>query len=79
FKQEGLFDKVNQSDIEISEFSSTVRKQKELRQLFEHVDDSLFALSLRRAELSEFVNEQITEVYYKVDKSLESKLTDLQK
>ncbi|MEM8926569.1 MAG: hypothetical protein AAGC45_00070 [Bacteroidota bacterium] len=71
FKQESLFERVNQ-DVEIGEFSSTVRNQKELRQLFEHVDDSLFALSLRRAELSEFVNEQITEVYYNVDKSLES-------
>ncbi|BFP41121.1 hypothetical protein FGF1_19660 [Flavobacteriaceae bacterium GF1] len=72
FKQENLLDKVNGSDVEIGEFSTTVRKQKELRQLFEHVDDSLFALSLRRAELSEFVNEQITEVYYNVDKTLES-------
>ena len=71
FKQEGLLDKVNENSAEISEFSNTVRQQKELRQLFEHVDDSLFALSLRRAELSEFVNEQITEVYYNVDKSLE--------
>ena len=53
-------------------FSNTVRKQKNLRDLFEHVDDSLFALSLRRAELSEFVNEQITEVYYNIDKSLET-------
>jgi len=70
-QQESLFEKVNQN-IELGEFSSTVRKQKELRQLFEHVDDSLFSLSLRRAELSEFVNEQITEVYYNVDKSLES-------
>ena len=72
FKQENLLDKVNGSDVEIGEFSTMVRKQKELRQLFEHVDDSLFALSLRRAELSEFVNEQITEVYYNVDKTLES-------
>ncbi|MEO0571725.1 MAG: hypothetical protein AAF039_08470 [Bacteroidota bacterium] len=71
FKQEALLEVVNQ-DVEIGEFSSTVRQQKELRQLFEHVDDSLFALSLRRAELSEFVNEQITEVYYNVDKTLES-------
>lgn len=71
FKQENLLEKVNQN-VEIGEFSSTVRKQKELRQLFEHVDDSLFSLSLRRAELSEFVNEQITEVYYNVDKALES-------
>ncbi|WP_262420228.1 DUF4175 family protein [Flagellimonas meishanensis] len=72
FKQEALFDELEASDFEIGEFSGTVREQKELRRMFEHVDDSLFSLSLRRAELSEFVNEQITEVYYNIDKSLES-------
>lgn len=72
FKQEKLFESVESSDVDVSQFSRTVRDQKELRRLFEHVDDSLFALSLRRAELSEFVNEQITEVYYNIDKSLES-------
>ena len=72
FKQEKLFETLEEADLEISNFSVTVRKQNELRGLFEHVDDSLFALSLRRAELSEFVNEQITDVYYNIDKSLES-------
>ncbi len=72
FKQEKLFDEIEGSEGRISQFSSTVRKQKELRGLFEHVDDSLFALSLRRVELSEVVNENITEVYYNIDKSLES-------
>nr|WP_299071579.1 DUF4175 family protein [uncultured Allomuricauda sp.] len=72
FKQEKLLENIESADVDISQFSRTVRDQKELRRLFEHVDDSLFALSLRRAELSEFVNEQITEVYYNIDKSLES-------
>ncbi|NAY91677.1 hypothetical protein GTQ34_07085 [Muricauda sp. JGD-17] len=72
FKQEALFDRLEASDFEVCHFSNTVREQKELRNMFEHVDDSLFALSLRRAELSEFVNEQITEVYYNIDKSLET-------
>ena len=73
FKQEGLFDKLSaQEEEDVSQYAKTVRDQKELRGLFEHVDDSLFALSLRQAELSEFVNEQITEVYYNIDKSLES-------
>ena len=72
FKQENLFDRLEASDFEIDNFSNTVKEQKELRRMFEHVDDSLFALSLRRVELSEFVNEQITEVYYNTDKSLES-------
>ena len=72
FKQENLFDQLENSDYEMADYSGSVRKQKELRGLFEHIDDSLFALSLRRAELSELVNEQITEVYYNIDKALES-------
>jgi len=72
FKQENLYESLEGIDLDVSHFSSSVRKQQELRDLFEHVDDSLFALSLRRAELSEFVNEQITDVYYNIDKSLES-------
>ena len=72
FKQENLFEAIEASDLDGANFSTTVRKQNALRSLFEHVDDSLFALSLRRAELSEFVNEQITDVYYNIDKSLES-------
>ena len=73
FKQESLFDKLaTKEDQDAMQYSETVRDQNELRGLFEHVDDSLFALSLRQAELSEFVNEQITEVYYNIDKSLET-------
>ncbi len=73
FKQESLFDRLSVQDPEdVSQYGATVRDQQELKGLFEHVDDSLFSLSLRQAELSEFVNEQITEVYYNIDKSLES-------
>ncbi|KAG1650666.1 Glutamine--tRNA ligase [Nymphon striatum] len=72
FKQENLYESLEQLDPNAPQFSSSIRQQQELRKLFEHVDDSLFALSLRRAELSEFVNEQITEVYYNTDKALEA-------
>ncbi len=72
FKQESLFDQLEGRDLDIAQFTSVVRRQKDLRNLFEHVDDSLFSLSLRRAELSEFVNEQIGEVFYNIDKSVES-------
>lgn len=72
FKQENLFDNLEDADLDMPQFSGSIKKQQELRELFEHVDDSLFSLSLRRAELSEFVNEQITEVYYNTDKALES-------
>ena len=67
-----MFERLEGQDLDLSYFSEIVREQKDLQGLFEHVDDSLFALSLRRAELSEFVNEQINEVYYNMDKSVES-------
>ncbi len=72
FKQEELLDVLTESDGMLNDFGGVVREQQQLKELFEHVDDSLFALSLRRAELSEFVNEQITEVYYNIDKTLGS-------
>lgn len=72
FKQENLFDSLENADMNIPQFPGSIKKQQELRELFEHIDDSLFALSLRRAELSEFVNEQITEVFYNTDRALES-------
>ncbi len=70
FSQECVYNRLR-DDLGIDKFSEVLRKQRELRLLFEHVDDSLFSLSLRRAELSEFVNKQITEVYYNTDKALE--------
>lgn len=72
FKQESLLEELSDNDGGLNNFGEMVREQQQLKELFEHVDDSLFALSLRRAELSEFVNEQITEVYYNIDKTLES-------
>ncbi|MBT8235100.1 MAG: hypothetical protein KJO04_02815, partial [Bacteroidia bacterium] len=72
FKQEELLDVLSESEGRLNDFGGVVREQQQLKELFEHVDDSLFALSLRRAELSEFVNEQITEVYYNIDKTLGS-------
>ena len=72
FKQERLFERMERDGAELTSFNDQVREQRELRELFGHIDDSLFALSLRRAEISELVNEQITEVYYNVDKALES-------
>ena len=72
FKQEGLYKSLGQTEMSGTVNSASIKRQQELRELFKHVDDSLFALSLRQAELSEFVNEQITEVYYNLDKALES-------
>ena len=71
FEQEALVDLIEQGEEMEAIQSRGIRKQMELRELFGHVDDSLFSLSLRQEDISEFVNEQIEEVYYNIDRALE--------
>ena len=71
FEQEALLTKFDKADSDSPDFSKNLRRQHELRELFQHVDDSLFALSLRIPEVSETVNKEISEVYFNIDKALE--------
>ncbi|MDO5978912.1 DUF4175 family protein [Flavivirga spongiicola] len=70
FDQEGVMNQFKSIDINHNKFASHLRKQNNLKEHFEHIDDSLFALSLRQPKLSERVNKEITEVYYNIDKAL---------
>ncbi|MBT8274211.1 MAG: hypothetical protein KJO77_10415 [Bacteroidia bacterium] len=71
FDQEDLMNKFKSIQINHNEYPSYLRKQSALREHFEHVDDSLFALSLRQPAISEKINKEITEVFFNIDKSLE--------
>ncbi|WP_411766146.1 hypothetical protein [Winogradskyella sp. A3E31] len=70
FDQEGLMDQFKDIDVNHNQYGKFIIKQSTLKEHFEHVDDSLFALSLRNPKLSEEVNKQITEVYFNIDKAL---------
>jgi len=70
FEQEDLMQKFNSIQVNHKEYAKALIKQQNLREHFEHIDDSLFALSLRNPQISEKINSQITEVFYNVDKSL---------
>ena len=71
FDQEALMNQFKSIEENNNKFATYLKKQNNLREHFEHVDDSLFALSLRNPKLSEQVNKEITEVYYNIDKALE--------
>ncbi|SDW09817.1 hypothetical protein [Flavobacterium degerlachei] len=58
-------------------FNKNIRFQQDLKQQFKHVDDSLFALSLRNPKIAEDITKEIGSVQYNIDKSLES-LSDAQ-
>ncbi len=47
-----------------------LKKQQQLKTHFKHIDDSLFALSLRQPKISEIINKEITEVHFNINKSL---------
>ena len=70
FDQEALMDQFKSIQINHNEYAKHLINQKGLREHFEHVDDSLFALSLRQPMISEQINKEITEVFFNIDKSL---------
>ena len=53
-------------------FNKNLKIQQNLKQQFKHVDDSLFAMSLRNPKIAEDVTKEIGNVHYNIDKSLES-------
>ncbi|MBT8254014.1 MAG: hypothetical protein HKN00_08225 [Flavobacteriaceae bacterium] len=70
FDQEDLMERFRSIQVNHNEYPKNLRKQKSLREHFEHIDDSLFALSLRQPMISEKINKEITEVFFNIDKSL---------
>ena len=53
-------------------FNKNLKIQQDLKQEFKHVDDSLFAFSLRNPKVSEGVTLEIGNVQYNIDKAIES-------
>jgi hypothetical protein len=53
-------------------FNKDLKIQQNLKQQFKHVDDSLFAMSLRNPKIAENVTKEIGNVHYNIDKALSS-------
>ena len=58
-------------------FNKNIKIQQDLKLQFKHVDDSLFAMSLRNPKIAEDITKELGNVVYNIDKSLSS-LTDAQ-
>ncbi len=71
FEQEVLMQRFKSSQGQQLEYAANMVDQKNIRTHFEHVDDSLFVISLRQPSIAEKVNKEISNVYYNIDKSLE--------
>lgn len=70
FDQEDLMNRFKSIQVNHNEYANYLKNQQGLKEHFEHIDDSLFALSLRQPMISERINKEITEVFFNIDKSL---------
>jgi len=70
FDEEALMNQFKSIEVNDNKYASHLRKQYTLREHFSHIDDSLFALSLRQPKISEKVNKEITEVFFNIEKAL---------
>ena len=72
FEQEQLMVSLEGVDAAHAEFPVKLKKQQILKEHFEHIDDSLYTLSLRLQKLSSNIQSHLTEAHYNIDKSLEN-------
>ena len=71
FKQEELIENFKKISMRHPDFGKELKKQNKLKAYFEHIDDSLFVLSLRVPQLSSKIQTELTNVDHSLNRSLE--------
>ena len=72
FKQEESLLRFKELSSGHPDFGKELAKQNQLKTYFEHVDDSLFVLSMRLPELTSKIQTELTNTHYSLDRSLEN-------
>ena len=72
FDQEDLMKSFKGITSKNAQYPENLKKQIVLKEHFEHIDDSLYTLSLRMVRLSSKIQEDIASANYNLDKSLEN-------
>ena len=72
FSQEDLMKDTKQTNPRSLQMNKVLKQQQDLKVQFKHIDDSLFAISLRNKDITENVLNEVGNVHYNVDKSLET-------
>ncbi len=70
FQQEDLLDKFSQINIDHPEYPKSIRQQHVLKEYFEHIDDSIYVLSLRLVKMGGKIQKEVSDVHYYLDESL---------
>jgi len=70
YKQENLMNALEDMHRQDPSFSKKLKEQNRLKVFFEHIDDSLYVLSMRQAKLSPKINEYLANAHYYLDETL---------
>jgi len=72
FQQEDLMNTFDKISSEHPEFGKNLKKQNEIKTYFEHIDDSLYVLSMRMPTLSTKIQDDLSSAHYNLNQSLEN-------
>ena len=72
FTQEDVMGKFKNLSIGSPAFNKKLKAQQDLKLQFRHIDDSLFAMSLRNPKIGENITKEVGNALYNLDKSLET-------
>jgi ribosomal protein L17 len=72
FKQEVLMNKFGLISTTHPDFGKDIRGQDAIRTYFEHIDDSLYVLSMRLPKISLKIQEDVSVAHYNLEQSLEN-------
>ena len=70
FQQEKLMNNFFDRDNDHPEYAVNLKNQHVLKEYFEHIDDSIYMLSLRLVKMSNDIQKEINEVHYNIDESI---------
>ena len=65
-----MLEKFSDSDNDHPEYPRNLKRQHVLKEYFEHIDDSLYVLSLRLVKMSNRIQKEVSDTHYYMDESL---------
>ncbi|WP_299015053.1 DUF4175 family protein [uncultured Polaribacter sp.] len=72
FKQENLVNKFEEISTTHPDFGKDLKSQNDIRTYFEHIDDSLYVLSMRLPKLSAKIQDDLSTTHYNLEQALEN-------
>jgi hypothetical protein len=72
FQQEQLMDKFSETSTKHPDFGKDLKRQNQIKTYFEHIDDSLYVLSMRLPKLSTKMQDDLSSAHYNLDQSLDN-------